>query len=272
MPSLKLNDVRLPSKSCAAYIRSAEMPTISSLQKAAELAQSEQWCLNSDGTTLQQAKKVAFLINGIVLGVHDVSDGSSETALDALKAGLQKMGKSGSDITHIISSTSDGASAQCKFNRLLEKESGKSQGTIVENKCAMHLGVNLRHAQVKAMEDIQATDSSVAYNSEGSMDEDMKNPKKRHSDIDCFIYEVCKTSGHLGCPEYGQEASSIRVFIASKIKQSCDEEKEYYTKVEMIFFERQVESRYVLRYFLQRWTCILFEESYDSFFKGARTH
>ena len=248
------------------------MPTISSLQKAAELAQSEQWCLNSDGTTLQQAKKVAFLINGIVLGVHDVYDGSSETALDALKAELQKMGKSGSDITHIISSTSNGASAQCKFNCLLEKESGKSQGIIVENKCAMYLGVNLRHAQVKAMEDIQATDSSVAYNSEGSMDEDMKNPKKRHSDIDCFIYEVCKTSGHLGCPEYGQEASSIRVFIASKIKQSCDEEKEYYTKVEMIFFERQIESRYVLRYFLQRWTCILFEESYDSFFKGARTH
>jgi len=53
---------------------------------------------------------VAFLINGIVLGVHDVSDGSSETALDALKAELQKMGKSCSDVTHIVSSTSDGAS------------------------------------------------------------------------------------------------------------------------------------------------------------------
>ena len=119
-----------------------------------ELAKYEQWHLNSDGTTLQQAKKVAFLINGIVLGVHDVSDGSSETPLDTLKAELQKMGKSGSDITHIVLSTSDGASAQCKFNRLLEKESRKPQGTIVENKCAMHLGVNLRHAQVKAMEDI----------------------------------------------------------------------------------------------------------------------
>ena len=86
--------------------------------------------------------------------------------------------KSSSDITHIISSTSDGAAAQCKFNCLLEKESKKPQGTIVENKCAIHLGVNLRHAQVKAMENIQATDSSVAYDSEGSMDEDMENPKK----------------------------------------------------------------------------------------------
>ena len=244
IPSMKLNNVQLPSKSCAAYMRSAEMPTISSLQKAAELAKSEQWCLNSDGTTLQQVKKVAFLINGIVLGVHDVSDGSSQTALDALKAELHKIGKSSSDIGHIVSSTSDGASAQCKFNRLLEKESGKPQGTIVENKCAMHLGVNLRHAQVKAMEDIQAMDSSVAYDSEGSTDEDMENPKKRHSDIDRFVYEVCKAFGHLGCPEYGQGASSFRVFIASKIKQSCDEEKEYYTKAEMVFFERQVGSRY----------------------------
>ena len=28
---------------------------------------------------------MAFLINGIVLGVHDVSDGSSQAALDTLK-------------------------------------------------------------------------------------------------------------------------------------------------------------------------------------------
>lgn len=57
----------------------------------------------------------------------------------------------------------------------------------------MHLGVK-RHAQVKAM------DSSIAYDSEGSMDEHMENPKKRHSDIDCFVYEACKAFGHLGCP------------------------------------------------------------------------
>ena len=90
----------------------------------------------------------------------------------------------------------------------------------------------LRHAQVKAMEDIQATDNSVAYDSEGgSMDEDMENPKKRHSDIDCFVHEVCKAFGHLVCPEYGQGTSLFRVFIASKIKQSC---------------ERQVGSRYYI--------------------------
>ena len=86
-------------------------------------------------------------------------DGSSETALDALESELQKLGKSSSDISCIVSSTSDGASTQCKLNRLLEKESKKPQGTVNENKCAMHLGVNSRHSQVKAMENIQAIDN-----------------------------------------------------------------------------------------------------------------
>jgi len=78
------------------------------------------------------------------------------------------------------------------------------------------------------------------------MDEfvDTEKPKKRHGDIDCFIHEVCKAFGHLGCPEYGQGASSFRIFIASKIKRSCGEEKEYYIKAEMVFFERQVGNRY----------------------------
>ena len=57
---------------------SQEMPTISQLQKASELMQEQEWHLNSDGTTLMQEKKAAFLINGIVLGIHDIPDGSSQ--------------------------------------------------------------------------------------------------------------------------------------------------------------------------------------------------
>ena len=77
VPSMKVDKLRLPGKSCAAYMRSQEMPTISRVQKASELMQAEQWHLNSDGTTLQQQKTVAFLINGIVFGIQDVPDGSS---------------------------------------------------------------------------------------------------------------------------------------------------------------------------------------------------
>lgn len=47
-------------------MRSQEMPTISQVQKASELMQEQEWHLNSDGTTLMQQKKAAFLINGIV--------------------------------------------------------------------------------------------------------------------------------------------------------------------------------------------------------------
>jgi len=38
-------------------------------------------------------------------------------------------------------------------------------------------------------------------------------------------------------------ASSFRVFIASKIKESCDEEKDYYMKAEAVFL-RHVGSKY----------------------------
>ena len=112
---------------------------------------------HSDGTTLDQTKKAAFLINGLVLGVCDVSDGSAQTTLEALKAELCKLNMdvepedSGTRaIQRIVSSTSDGASTQTKFNRLLQNEIGDNTD-LVENKCSMHLGVNLRHACVKAV-------------------------------------------------------------------------------------------------------------------------
>ena len=49
-----------------------------------------------------------------------------------------------------MSSTSDGAPTQTKFNRLLQNEIGDNTD-LVENKCSIHLGVNLRHACVKAV-------------------------------------------------------------------------------------------------------------------------
>ena len=64
--------IRLPGKSCASYMRSHEMPTLSGLQKSSELEKSKEWHLSSDGTTLKQQKKMAFLINGLVFGIHDV--------------------------------------------------------------------------------------------------------------------------------------------------------------------------------------------------------
>ena len=91
----------------------------------------------------------------MVLGVRDVRDvhdGSAQVALDALNAELTKTRKVDStvsdfNIERIVSSTSDAASTQTKFTHLIEEKIGKE---VVENKCSMHLGVNLRADQVKA--------------------------------------------------------------------------------------------------------------------------
>ena len=56
VPHMDTKKLRLPQKSCASYMRSQEMATISRVQKAADLMQSQQWHLNSDGTTLHQQK------------------------------------------------------------------------------------------------------------------------------------------------------------------------------------------------------------------------
>ena len=73
-----MDELRLPGKSCAAYMRGHEMPTISDIHKAV-LMHAQQWHLNSDGTTLQQQKKVALSINGLVY-VKNVHDGSAQVA------------------------------------------------------------------------------------------------------------------------------------------------------------------------------------------------
>ena len=57
-----------------------------------------------------------------------------------------------SKLSRIVSSTGDGASTQIKLNHLIQAESGRE---VIENKCSMHLGVNLRKAQVKALSQVK---------------------------------------------------------------------------------------------------------------------
>ena len=231
----------------------------------------DQWLLNSDGTTLMQQKKVAFLINGIVFGVHDVPDGASQTTLDALKAELAKTGSVAAEafpgnnqefnVDHIVSSTSDSASAQTKLAHLLEKESGCK---IIDNKCAMHLGVNLRAAQVKAASKFTSIDQ-LPYDGEESQNDilssccsasessesDYEVPESTFTcnstlnrDNDLFIHELAKLFGHLGTPEYCHGSSTFRVFLENKIRASSSDDKEYYLSAQKVVLERQVGSHY----------------------------
>ena len=89
-------------------------------------------------------------MNGMVLGVHDVANGSADAALQAMRSEMEvirtiaeELGSSTSGLTFdkVTSSTSDGAATQGKLNKLLQKE--KESGDIVENLCSTHLGTNL---------------------------------------------------------------------------------------------------------------------------------
>ena len=202
--------------------------------------------------------------------------------LDALKAELAKTSKVAAEflpddrqdltIDHIVSSTSDAASTQTKFTHLLEKDTGKQ---IVKNKCSMHLGVNLRLAQVKAAATVHVTDDSCGVlerdneidaegtspssndnsetndgpdngsdaelESDGDVDAEGGNLNR---DIDLFVHELAKLFGHLGTPEYCHGVSTFRLFLAQKAKECTGIEREYYEFAQKIVLERQVGNRY----------------------------
>ena len=70
----------------------------------------------SDGTTLNQRKIAGALVNGMVLGVHTVADGSANSALNAITEEFTKVGAelqvptANITLKNVVASTSDGAS------------------------------------------------------------------------------------------------------------------------------------------------------------------
>ncbi len=232
MPQINIENVRLPKKSCSAYLRSDELAIISRAHKAKKLIGSEKLHLKSDGTTLDQKKKVTFLLNDVVMGVVDVADGTSKVEVLALKSELEKLNNVAESLSydgdrltidHIVSSTSDGASTQTKLNKILEDECRKERGTIVENRCGMHLGVNLRRAQTNALvryhkdavndEDNELDGSSSDEESDESNDEELESDSETEQrddvednmqlpTVDKVVHEAAKLFGHRGTPEY----------------------------------------------------------------------
>ena len=107
-----------------------------------------------------------------------------------------------------------------KFNTLVEEETGKP---VIINKCCMHLGVNLRSAQVKVV---------MA---------DLNVPK---DDLEKMVHEVAKLFGHLGTPEYCYGADTFQTFLIIKVRECFGAEKQYYKCVQSVSLKRQVGSRY----------------------------
>ena len=172
-PNIDAEKLKLPKSSLASKMHSCELPTVSKAHQASILSQTENYHVNSDGTTYNQKKVQGFLINGLTLGVADVCDGTAQAAIDSLDWQFKVIREVGKDLglegadtigwRLIHSVMSDQASTQKAFNRLVKEradleieERGLLETTgngqsILETFCGMHLGVNLRTAEVQIL-------------------------------------------------------------------------------------------------------------------------
>ena len=245
-PSLKLDSLQLPSESCASYMRRHELATLSLAHKATSvLKQAETGFLhlNTDGTTKCQKKIEGAALNGMVLSVNEVPDGSADSMIDDISRELEKLRDIARALrlpnsdkinwTLIISSSSDSASTQKRFNKLLEEKRARDADRfgelcpevleLVENFCSMHLGVNLRKAFLDGIRCL-TTDSC----------------RDRYA-LDTIIHEFCKLFSKHGVPEYGHGVLAFPDFL----KQSTSGDKMcYYQICAQIRLDRQVGSRY----------------------------
>ena len=92
-----MEDLRLPKKSCASYMRNEEFKTICDAHKATVLCsdsgKSKGINLNTDGTTKQQRKLGGVVANGIVLGVNELPDGKAISAIEDISKEFEKLRK-----------------------------------------------------------------------------------------------------------------------------------------------------------------------------------
>lgn len=72
-------------------MRMAEMPTVSDVHKVETLTNTHQGHINSDGTTLNLKKLIGSSVSGTVMGVQEVSDGTSETMIQELDRQLTRL-------------------------------------------------------------------------------------------------------------------------------------------------------------------------------------
>jgi len=182
-------------------------------------------------------------------------------------------------IDNIVSSSSDSASMQSKLVRLLEEETGND---IIDNKCAMHLGVNLRVAQVKAAANFNSTDvitddhdgeemqETALLSGRSTSESDYEESSLIDStplsyDIDSFLHELAKL---MGTPEYCHGSLTFRVFLEQKTRESRGDEKEYYLSVQKVVLECQVGSCY----FVTSWMFVFPSYDFDCIFKRAKVN
>ena len=258
-PSLNVEDLRLPKKTCAGYMRKEELKTINDAHKAHVLckdaSEGKGIRLNTDGTTKQQKKLGGTVVNDLVLGVNELADGKAITAIEDISKEFEKLRRIAEMIglpnarsinwTLVKSSTSDSAATQKRLNKIIEerRQSDEEQFGpavcttetlhLIETFCSMHLGVNLRKAFLK-----------------GTTEHD-----ERYHRVDTFVHEFCKLFGKTGGPEYACGVLSFPDFLeltvsTTELNTSTTElnvsttQETYFQECLKVKLHRQIGSRY----------------------------
>jgi hypothetical protein len=253
LPSNDVTKLNLSKASTANYMRKEELRTICDVHKASELCNADTIHMNTDGTTLGQHKIAATSINGLVLSVNEVPNGSAEEIAKDISQELERLRRIAHEIglgnadsinwSLVASSTSDCAATQKKFNKIAQKlkdEDTKQFGhtsvtaghDILSNFCAMHLGINLRRAFWQGSE--HETKSAECTTG-------------RHYFVtDTTVHEFCKVFGTTGVNECGVGVLTFPDFLPVNIQTEKSDKlkKDYYEKCTQIHLARQVGSRY----------------------------
>ena len=247
LPDCDVDNIKLPSERCAGYMRKDELTTVSTAHKVSVLFEQinagQSLHVNSDGTTKQQRKINSAAINGIVISVNEVPDGTAESIINDIDMELEKLRNAARDLglpNHMsinwsifASATSDSASTQAKFNKLIEmhKEEdetkfGQSTGgmELIANFCAMHLGANLRKSFISGIHKLSESDKD--------------STEREHNQTDHFIHEFTKLFGQHGVPEYCVGVLQLRDYIQLQLEQANDPEKiSYYQECKSVTIE-----------------------------------
>ena len=258
LPNLNVEDLELPKERCAGYMQADELTTVSLAHKATVISEKAEKTgmlhMNTDGTTLHQKKINGVVIDDVVISVGEQVDGTSESIVNHVSKELQKLREMARDLglpnsesinwTLISCSTSDSASSQKKFNKLVEKckeedeqkfgiSSPESNLEIVENFCAMHLGCNLRKAFLQGIKCASETAQPSGM-------------KRDYHLVDTLVHEFCKAFGKYGTPEYGSGVLHFPDYLKLMANDSSLDaaDASYYQKSLSLSLDRQVGSRY----------------------------
>ena len=139
---------------------------------------------------------------------------------------------------------SDQAATQKAFNRMVQEKideerevrgeeneeihASESNKELLVTFCGMHVGVNLRAAEVKGL------------------NKHLKENCLSTTGVDLIVHSCCKLLGHLGVnPEYGRGVVGFPEFLQALEEEACNtEERENILAAMAVKLERQVGSRY----------------------------